>query len=74
VPPGRLEAQICSLAGYLAASTHEWPVLIAEFRSAKGLGAKGCQVLRALAVQPVDPDRIGRGRRGERFSLAGSVS
>src|SRR5690348_10208825 len=30
-PLERLEAQICSLAGHLAASTHDWLVLIAEF-------------------------------------------
>jgi hypothetical protein len=36
MPLERLEAQICSLAGHLAASTHDWLVLIAEFDRRKG--------------------------------------
>ena len=44
-PLERLEAQICSLAGQLAASTRDWLVLIAEFDRRKGWaqwGVKSC--------------------------------
>ena len=45
VPLERLEAQICSLAAHLAASTRDWPRLIADFDRRKGWaqwGVKSC--------------------------------
>ena len=59
VPLERLEAQICELAGHLAAATCRFLVLLADFDARRGW-AVGDGVLRAVAVVEV-PDVVRHG-------------
>src|SRR5690348_12207023 len=64
VPLERLEAQICELAGHLAAATCRFLVLLADFDARPGLGRLGDELLRAVAV--VEVPAVLRHRPGAR--------
>src|SRR5690349_6104115 len=58
VPLERVEAQICELAGHLAAATCRFLVLLADFDARRGWASWGDGVVRAVAVVEV-PDVVG---------------
>ena len=59
VPLERLEAQICELAGHLAAATCRFLVLLGDFDARRGWAELGDEQLRCVAVVEVPDDRRG---------------
>ena len=55
MPLERLEAQICELAGHLAAATCRFLVLLGDFDARRGWASLGDGLLRAVADRKLAP-------------------